>query len=94
MASYARKSIEFSYLRTKDDAEIDLIIERPGMPTIIAAIKSATLEADKDVTKLARFLPDFPNSEAIIICDESVNRTLSGVDVLPWREALKRIIYG
>lgn len=30
--SYNKKNYSFSYLRTKDDAEIDLIIERPGCP--------------------------------------------------------------
>ena len=27
---YLRKDFKFSYLRTKDDLEIDLIVERPG----------------------------------------------------------------
>ncbi len=40
LASYLRRQYKFSYLRTSDDVEIDLIIERPGEPTIYIEIKS------------------------------------------------------
>lgn len=39
-ANYQRKDWKFSYLRTKDDVEIDLIIERPGDVPILIEIKS------------------------------------------------------
>jgi hypothetical protein len=29
-----RHAYRFSYLRTKDDAEIDLIVDRPGLPSM------------------------------------------------------------
>jgi hypothetical protein len=32
---YLRKDYVLSFLRTKDDAEIDLIIERPGQKTLL-----------------------------------------------------------
>ncbi len=38
--SYSEADFKLSYLRTKDDAEIDLIIERPGSPDLLIEIKS------------------------------------------------------
>lgn len=92
LSSYARKDYEFSYLRTKDDAEIDLIIERPGLPTVILEIKSSEHVIDAEIKKLARFIKDFPKCEVIILCNERMPREVMGVEVLPWREGIKRII--
>lgn len=39
-ASYHRFDWEFSYIRTKEDVEIDLIINRPGQPHLFIEIKS------------------------------------------------------
>lgn len=92
ISSYARKQYEFSYLRTKDDAEIDLIVERPGQRTAIVEIKSSTHVSASDIGKLSRFKKDFPNCEAIIISDESMARHVDGVEVLPWREGIARVV--
>ena len=58
MISYAEKDFSISYLRTKDDAEIDLIIERPGMPRALVAIKSSTNVRPEDLGTLNRFAKD------------------------------------
>ena len=41
MNEYRRLDYQFMYLKTKDDAEIDLIIERPGEKTLLVEIKSS-----------------------------------------------------
>jgi uncharacterized protein len=41
LASYFYPEYRFSYLKTKDDAEVDLIVERPGLPLLFIEIKSA-----------------------------------------------------
>jgi predicted AAA+ superfamily ATPase len=94
LSSYGRKSVELSYLRTKDDAEIDLIIERPGEPTTIIEIKSSTSVDQKDINKLAVFKKDFPNSRAIILSNEAQPRNVHGVEVLPWRLGIESLLLG
>ncbi len=37
---YKQKDFRFSYLRAKDDAGIDLIVDRPGASTALVEIKS------------------------------------------------------
>ena len=49
---YFEKHYSFSYLRTKDDVEIDLIIERPGKNPVLVEIKSSTKINKDDTTNL------------------------------------------
>ncbi len=92
LASYARNDFSFSYLRTKDDAEIDLIVERSGMPTALVEIKSTTRVVSQDVTGLANFLPVFPKANAYCISNDPRAKSLNSVECLHWREGLKAIL--
>ena len=67
LSSYRENDWAFSYLRTKDEAEIDLVIERPGMPVAILEIKSTRQIRERDVSALARFVPDFGKCEAFCL---------------------------
>jgi hypothetical protein len=51
------------YLRTKDDAEIDIIIECPGMPHALIEIKSTLSVSERDVATLNRFASSFTSAE-------------------------------
>jgi hypothetical protein len=43
LANYFNLDYRFSYLKTKDDAEVDLIVDRPGKPHLFIEIKVITL---------------------------------------------------
>ena len=89
--TYLELDYSFSYLRTKDDAEIDLIIETPDKKTFLVEIKSAT-KINKDHLKhLLSFKKDFVGAEFICACDISRKEVLDGIQILPWRDALKKI---
>ena len=91
---YLNKDYSLSYLRTKDDAEIDLIIERPGMPRALVEIKSASRITQDDVRTIARFLPDFPNAEAFCLSNDQTPQKIQGVWCLPWRQGIREIGIG
>jgi predicted AAA+ superfamily ATPase len=61
--SYFRRDFKLSYLKTKDDLEIDLIIERPGKPILVIEIKSTDEVTPEDSVVLQRFVDDFPDAE-------------------------------
>jgi uncharacterized protein len=89
--SYYELDFSFSYLRTKDDAEIDLIIETPQKKTFLIEIKSATkIEADH-LKHIVSFKKDFVGAEFICACDIPKKELRDGIQILPWREALKKI---
>jgi predicted AAA+ superfamily ATPase len=83
---------KFSYLRSKDDAEIDLIIERPDQTVALVEIKSSeTIEERhlKHLKHFKHFSKDFPKADLICVCDEKSKRKVDGVTITPWSQAFK-----
>lgn len=88
---YYLKDFRFSYLRTKDDFEIDLIIDRPGLKRLFIEIKS-TIHLDQiEVNKYKRIKKDLGDVELWFVTREKLKRTLDGFKILPWKEALKNL---
>ncbi len=89
---YFKKDFSFSYLRTKDDAEIDLIVDRPGQLTIIAEIKSSAIAQESDIRTLKAFNTDIPNSKAILISRDPHEQIIDGIHFLHWKKAINEIM--
>lgn len=88
---YFQKDYRFYYLRTKDDAEIDLIIERPGCPTVLVEIKSTPQVTDRHLKTIERFLKDFKNAEAYCFSLDPKSRKSGEIHVVPWNEGFAEI---
>lgn len=88
---YLRKQYKFSYLRTKDGAEIDLIVERPGRATILLEIKSGTVATDSHAKYLRTFMDDFKQCEAWVISQDQKDRLDDGIRYLHWKRALDEL---
>jgi len=86
---YMELDYEFSFLRTKDDAEIDLLIDRPGKPIALVEIKSSTTIDERHVKTLLGFSKDFPGAN--LFCASRVDRAqkIGAVSVLPWADVLE-----
>ena len=89
--SYLRKDFRFSYLRTKDDAEIDLVVERPGLPTALVEIKSKDAVDERDARSLERFRGDFGKAEAFCLSRDPVAKRIGSVRALPWERGFKEL---
>ncbi len=86
---YFRLDFDFSYLRTKDDAEIDLVIERPGRKTLLVEIKSGTRVGEREVAGLERLaaawtVPAESHVWSLDPNERKIGRTL----LLPWKKGL------
>jgi predicted AAA+ superfamily ATPase len=90
-ADYARSDFRFFYLRSKDDAEIDLIVERPGQPPVLIEIKSTDRVQSRHVRDLQRFLPDFPGATAMCLSRDPLRRKIGDVLAVPWQDGLAEI---
>ncbi len=88
---YGKHDFRLSYLRTKDNAEIDLILNR-GRKTILIEIKSYSRVEGKDISALAAFQRDLSGSEAYLLSRDPQEQTISGVTCLHWQEGLQRIL--
>ncbi len=86
---YYQLDYSFSYLRTKDDAEIDLIIERPDKSVSLVEIKSAAKIEDRHLKHLRGFRTDFPKADYICVSREKKVRQIDNVIITPWHDAFK-----
>ena len=92
-SSYAEADFKLSYLRTKDDAEIDLIIERPGAPDVLVEIKSYKRLDRSDAKKLHALKSAWDRPcEAMIWSQDPTETVVEGVTCLQWQSGLARIL--
>jgi predicted AAA+ superfamily ATPase len=84
------ESYKMSYLRTKDDAEIDLILEQKKRMWCIE-IKSSDNVPEVDLNKFSQFCSDFPGAKFIVLCNEKFARKYKEIDVYPWQEGIKKL---
>lgn len=89
--SYAEKEWTLSYLRTKDDAEIDLIIDRPGQPRVAIEIKSAERVDETDVRRLEALAKDLGKVEIFFLSRDRVTQRVGRVECLPWTDIFSRL---
>lgn len=93
LSEYKRNDFRFSYLRTKDDAEIDLIIERPGKKTVLLEIKSAERVTADMVRTLNVFYKDMHNVECICLSNDEKHQRIGAVSCIHWIEGIN-LIFG
>ncbi len=90
LASYFFPDYRFSYVHTKDDAEIDLVVERPGLPLLCIKIKSATHVDEAALGAFSQLVRDLPNTEAVLLCNERRTKRYDDITVMPWMDGLRK----
>jgi predicted AAA+ superfamily ATPase len=91
LSAYRQNDFRFSYLRTKDGAEIDLIVERPAASAALLEIKSTDHVTERDTKAVDRLAADIPRAEAYCLSRDPVARRIGSVIALPWQDGLKEI---
>jgi uncharacterized protein len=86
--AYADQGFQFSYLRTEGDAEVALVVERPGKPTLLIEIKSSA-PSPVELGKLKRIAQDIKNSHPVCLCTVAEKAITEGVEVWPWHMGLQ-----
>ncbi|MDE0119931.1 MAG: AAA family ATPase [Bdellovibrionales bacterium] len=89
-----KKDFSFYYLMTKDQNEVDLIIERPGKIDIIVEIKSTQQIQKRHINKLCRFQKNWPQRcKAQAWSQEKVSKMIEKVECLFWQDALRALFF-
>jgi predicted AAA+ superfamily ATPase len=88
LISYKENDYSLSYLRTKDNAEIDLIIERPGLPKALVEIKSTNQITENHLQSLKKFALDLPDAEAFCLSQDPYPKKYGKISALHWKEGL------
>ncbi len=90
LASYYFPEYRFSYIKTKDDVEIDLVVDRPGEKLLCIEIKSSDNVREDKLASFANLVNDIPNSEAICMSQEPRAKKIGDITVLPWQVAVRK----
>jgi uncharacterized protein len=89
MASYRRQEWRLSYLRTKDNLEIDLIIERAGSPPLLIEIKSKARVIESDAKALELLGPDIhQDSKRYLFSMDPLPGKFGKTQAVHWQEGL------
>jgi predicted AAA+ superfamily ATPase len=94
LSSYHRLHFKFSYLRTQNDVEVDLIVERPGKPLLCIEIKSTEDVFRESISSFISITNDIVGCEAICISNDEYMKKIEHVVVMPWRVALQKYFSG
>lgn len=89
--SYYRLDFKFSFLKTKTNHEIDLIIDRPGKETVVIEIKSASKVTDEDVAVLKLFERDFPGALFRVWSNDEHQMKYGNILALPWLQGISEV---
>jgi predicted AAA+ superfamily ATPase len=89
--SYFSLDYQFSYLQTNNNLEIDIIVERPGMPTAFVEIKSSTKIGEEDLSSLRSLKRDHPRSQFYCLSNDKTDRSENGIEILQWKKGLQEI---
>ncbi|HMO18594.1 MAG TPA: ATP-binding protein [Oligoflexia bacterium] len=89
---YLEKDYSYSYYRTFEDEEIDLVIERPGKPHILIEIKSANkikIEHTKTIKKLSE---KFNLPQCFILSKDPEKKLFDSITCVHWEDGIKEIL--
>lgn len=89
LATYRQKEFRFSYLSTKDDAEIDLVVERPGKPFLFIKIKSKKLVQKEDLHTMYQIAEEFKDAEFVCFSNDIRKKRYDQITVWPWEEGIQ-----
>ncbi len=90
LASYHHRNYRLTYLATKDDAEIDLVVERPGQKILFIEIKSCECVEHRHLSTLKTLAHDFGECEAVCFSRDRYTKRIDDIDVYPWEIGIKK----
>ncbi len=86
--NYFKDEYRLSYICTKNNIEIDLVVSRPAQPLLLVEIKSSSNVTAEQVSKLEKIAQDIPNCEAICLSRDDKRKKFGSVTVWPWRDGI------
>lgn len=89
LCQYFHPEYRLSFIRTKDDLEIDLVVDRPGLPLLLIEIKSTQQIHEDMLRPLKSIVNDLPNCEAICLSQDPYLKKIDNIQAYPWQEGIK-----
>lgn len=90
MIRYFKPEYRLSYLQTMQGEEIDLIVDRPGMPYLLIEIKSTDNVKKEHLTSLEKFKKEFQACEAVCFSRDPHTKKMDDIWVFSWKEGIEK----
>jgi predicted AAA+ superfamily ATPase len=87
-ASYRDLGYDISFWRTKSGAEVDFVV---GRGEVAIEVKGTARVDDRDLRSLRLFAETHRPRLAIVVCNESEERIVRGIHIMPWRAFFERL---
>jgi predicted AAA+ superfamily ATPase len=95
LISYHEKEWTLSYLMTKDSVEVDLIIDRPGLPRVFIEIKSTKKVQNEEAKNLIAILKtQEASAKGYVFSQDPKSFVRDGISFLAWKKGLAEIGLG
>ena len=91
LSSYKRRDDSHYYYQTHSGVEIDLVIERPGLPLALIEIKSTDNVKIDAVRNLNSICADFKNAQSFCFSNDPDPKQFGYVRCVHWRDGLEEL---
>jgi predicted AAA+ superfamily ATPase len=91
-ALYNERDYQFSFIRTPSDEEVDLIIERPGKPTILVEIKSTTKIKAEHTATILNMSEYFKDAELYLLSRDPEKKQFGNLCCMHWEEGIVEVV--
>jgi predicted AAA+ superfamily ATPase len=90
-ASYSELAYDIHFWRTKAGAEVDFIL---GDGEVAIEVKGTSRVDDRDLRGLRLFGETHRPRLAIVVCNETADRVVDGIRIVPWRQFFRELWAG
>jgi len=90
-ASYSELAYQIHFWRTKGGAEVDFVL---GGGEVAIEVKGTSRVDDRDLRSLRLFGETHRPRSSIVVCNESAERVVDGIRVVPWRSFFQELWEG
>jgi predicted AAA+ superfamily ATPase len=87
-SSYSELNYKINYWRTKSGLEVDFIL---GDGAVGIEVKGTSYVNYKDLRPLIAFIEEYTPSKALVVCNETEERVVGQIRVMPWRRFLEEL---
>jgi len=91
LLTYSERSFRLSFIRIDDNLEIDLVIERAGLPTYLIEIKSTTHVTDAHTRTLERYSKEISGCVSLVLSQDKIAKKIGSVTCLHWLEGIEEL---
>lgn len=90
-ASYSELNYDIQFWRTKSGLEVDFIL---GPGEVAVEVKGTSRLDDRELRPLLAFTQEHKPRQAILVCNETAERSVRGIHIMPWRVFLSGLWNG